>query len=50
MKYKITIDQILGQEPEKRYPDTVEVYKQIVDELNVPELVKWINTPENPLP
>jgi hypothetical protein len=49
MRYKITVERLIEPEnPEKRYPDTVEIYKQTVDELNVPDLVKWINTPQDP--
>lgn len=43
MKYQITVETLTEREDTK-YPDKVEIYQQIVDDLNVPELVTWINT------
>jgi hypothetical protein len=48
MKYRITVEEILPNEKESsKYPDTTEVYQQIVDNLNVPKLATWINDEAN---
>jgi hypothetical protein len=48
MKYKITVERLIDPDNvEKKYPDTVEIYKQTVDDLDVPALVTWINNETN---
>jgi hypothetical protein len=49
MKYKITVEKLMDPPDgvEKRYGDTVEIYKQTVDDLDVPALVTWINNETN---
>lgn len=46
MKYQITVEKVIDPEADKKYPDKVEIYQQTVEELNIPELVKWINSPQ----
>ena len=45
MMYKITIDEVYEVDG-KDYPKTVEIYKQNIPNLNIPEVVKFLNKGE----
>ena len=46
MKYKVTIEKIINTKDE-RYPDSMKVYEQVVDSLDVASIVKAVNDPAN---